>query len=237
MALVLSAGGMYAAWEVGVWKALRERFQFDLIVGTSAGAWNAWMIAGGISPDELTREWLDPTAATIMQLGLHRSGVMRPEALHEKAHELFARFQPRIPFGLTLAEVPRLRPLLVRGPDVTWRHLAATASIPMCFPPVEIEGKQYLDGGLLGALPTWAAEEMGATHAIAVNAINIFPFRLLRMVFQPRRPSPALKIFPIEPSEKLGPLRDGVVWSSSNIERWVEQGERDGNRAATSITM
>jgi NTE family protein len=215
MALVLSAGGMYAAWEVGVWKALRERFQFDLIVGTSAGAWNAWMIAGGISPDELTREWQDPASATIMQLGL----------------------QPRIPFGLTLAEVPRLRPLLVRGPDVTWRHLAATASIPMCFPPVEIEGKQYLDGGLLGALPTWAAEEMGATHAIAVNAINIFPFRLLRMVFQPRRPSPALKIFPIEPSEKLGPLRDGVVWSSSNIERWVEQGERDGNRAATSITM
>jgi|HubBroStandDraft_4_1064222.scaffolds.fasta_scaffold364580_1 NTE family protein len=228
---------MYAAWQVGVWKALRERFQTDLIVGTSAGAWNAWMIAGGISPDELTREWLDPAAANIMQLGLHRTGILSPKVLHEKARDLFARFQPRMPFGLTLSEVPRLRPLLVRGPDVTWQHLAAAASIPLCFPPVEIGGKQYVDGGLLGALPVWAAEEMGATHAIAVNAINIFPFRLMRMVFPPRRPSPALRIFPIEPSEKLGPLRDGVVWSSSNIGRWIEQGERDGNRAVTSITM
>lgn len=237
MALVLSAGGMYAAWEVGVWKALRKRFQLDLIVGTSAGAWNGWMIAAGISPDELIREWLDPAAANIMQFGLHRTGILRPDALHEKARDLFARFQPRIPFGLTLAEVPRLRPLLVRGPQITWRHLAAAASIPLCFPPVEIEGKHFADGGLLGALPVWAAEEMGATHAIAVNAINILPFRMMRMVFRPRRPTAALTVFPIEPSEKLGPLRDGVVWSAANIRRWIEQGERDGNRAATSITM
>jgi NTE family protein len=237
IALVLSAGGMYAAWEVGVWKALRERFQLDLIVGTSAGAWNGWMIAGGGSPDELVRQWLDPASATIMQFGPHRHGILSPKVLHEKARELFARFQPRIPFGLTLAEVPRLKPLLVRGPEVTWQHLAAACSIPLCFPPVEIDGKRYLDGGLLGALPTWAAEEMGATRAIAVDALNILPFRILRTLIRPRRPSAALKVFPIEPSQKLGPLRDGVVWSAANIQRWIEQGERDGTRAATSITM
>lgn len=43
-ALVLSAGGMYAAWEVGVWKALRERIAIDLVVGASAGAWNGWAL-------------------------------------------------------------------------------------------------------------------------------------------------------------------------------------------------
>ena len=228
---------MYGAWEVGVWKALRERFQFDLIVGTSAGAWNGWSIAGGTSPDDLIRDWMDPATANIMQPGLHRHGILLPKALHEKARDLFARFQPRIPFGLTLAEVPRLRPLLVRGPQVTWRHLAATCSIPLAFPPVEIEGKRYVDGGLLGALPTWAAEEMGATQAIAVNALNILPFRIMRALIRPRQPSAALKVFLIEPSRKLGPLRDGVVWRLANVQRWVEQGERDGNRAATSITM
>lgn len=228
---------MYAAWEVGVWKALRERFQLDLIVGTSAGAWNGWAIAGGSSPDELIRDWMDPATGTIMHFGLHRTGILLPGALHQRARDLFVRFQPRMSFGLTLAEVPRLRPLLVRGPEITWQHLAATCSIPLCFPPVEIEGKHYLDGGLLGALPTWAAEEMGATHAIAVNALNILPFRILRTLIRPRRPSGALKVFPIEPSEKLGPLRDGVVWSQAKVERWVEQGERDGNRAATTIAL
>ena len=49
-ALVLSAGGMFAAWEAGVWKALSGRFQPDVIVGTSAGAWNGWAIAGAPRP-------------------------------------------------------------------------------------------------------------------------------------------------------------------------------------------
>ena len=31
-ALVLSAGGMWTAWEVGAWRVLRHRFEPDLIV-------------------------------------------------------------------------------------------------------------------------------------------------------------------------------------------------------------
>lgn len=228
---------MFAAWEVGVWMALRERFQLDLIVGASAGAWNGWAIAGGLSPDELIREWMDPVTGTIMQPGLHSKGFLRPKMLHQKARELCARSRPCMPFGLTLAEVPRLRAHLIRDSEVTWRHLAAACSIPLAFPPVEIEGKRYVDGGLLGALPTWAAEEMGATHAIAVNAINILPFKLLRLVIRPRRPTAALKVFMIEPSKPLGSLKEAVMWSPSTIRRWIDQGECDGNRAATSITM
>jgi NTE family protein len=86
-ALVLSAGGMFAAWEVGVWKALREHFTPGLIVGASAGAWNGWSIAGGATPEELVREWLDPSTATLMRSG----------PLHAKARHLFERYQPRVP--------------------------------------------------------------------------------------------------------------------------------------------
>jgi predicted acylesterase/phospholipase RssA len=228
---------MYTAWEVGVWMALRDSVQIDVIVGTSAGAWNGWAISGGCSPDELIQDWLNPEIGRIMQVGLHRHGFLNPANLQVKARELFTRFQPRTPFALTLAEVPRLRPLIVRGPEVTWQHLAAVCSIPMAFPPVRIAGKQYVDGGLLGALPVWAAEEMGATHVIAVNALTTLPFRMLRVVLRPRRPSSALKVFAIEPSTKLGPFREGLIWSPSNIHRWIEQGQRDGKRAATSITM
>jgi len=46
-ALVLSAGGMFAAWEAGVWNVLHKRVRPDMIVGASAGAWNAWVLAGG----------------------------------------------------------------------------------------------------------------------------------------------------------------------------------------------
>jgi NTE family protein len=134
-------------------------------------------------------------------------------------------------------EVPRLRQRLVRDSGITWQYLAATCSIPFCFPPVRIEGKSYVDGGLLGALPLWAAREMGATRAIAVNALTTLPFRTLRRVLPPRHPGADLEIVRIEPSTPLGSLRDAVRWSRANVERWIEQGERDGNRVCTSITM
>src|SRR5213593_4065651 len=97
-ALVLSAGGLWAAWEVGAWKVLRERFQPDLIVGASAGAWNGWAIASGCTPEELEQQWLDPRTGAIMSFGLHATGFLRGEPLHEAAREHFARYHPRTPF-------------------------------------------------------------------------------------------------------------------------------------------
>ena len=228
-ALVLSAGGMFAAWEAGVWKSLSRRFKPDLIVGASAGAWNGWAIAGGCSAEDLIQEWMDSATARI--------GLFRAEALHQRARELFSLYQPRVPFGLTVVEVPRLRARLVRDSEITWRHLAATCTIPFGFPPVRIQGRRYVDGGLLGALPLWAAQEMGATRAIAVNALTMLPFRMLHKAMRGRSASTPLEVIRIEPANDLGSLRDAVCWSRPNVERWVEQGERDANRVATLVTM
>jgi NTE family protein len=228
---------MYAAWEVGVWKALRPRFQPDMVVGASAGAWNGWAIAGGCPVEELIESWLDPSTADILRPNWRRLGLMRPETLHRRARQLFDRYRPRIPFGLTVVEVPRLRPVLVRGADVTWPILAASCSVPVLFPSVRIGRRRYVDGGLMGALPLWAACEMGATRVVAVNALNTQPFRALHRLLGQRRPAPAPQISLLEPSTPLGSLRDAVRWSRANIERWVEQGERDANRMLPSITM
>ncbi len=230
--MVLSAGGMFAAWEAGFWKVLCGRFQPDMIVGTSAGAWNGWLIAGGASPAELIRDWTDPRTAGIMQWGPHRSGCLRPEALYAKARELSDSYSPRLPFGLTLTELPRLRPVLVRDGDIDWRHLAATASIPLCFPPVVIGGRSYVDGGLLGGLPLWAAEAMGATRIVALQVLTTLPFRAMRLVLRPRQPGPGVEVVQFQPSVPLGSLRDAAVWSSANVQRWIEMGERDATRAS-----
>src|SRR5260370_17688376 len=143
-ALVLSAGGLWGAWEVGAWKVLRERFEVDMIIGTSAGGMNGWAIASGCTPEELEREWLDSKMAGVMQLGLHAAGFLRGEPLHEKACELFARFQPRMPFALTMVEVPSLRSRIVRENEITALHLAASCAIPLAFPSVKITGHYFL---------------------------------------------------------------------------------------------
>ena len=92
-----------------------------------------------------------------------------------------------------------------------------------------------MDGGFLNALPLWAAEEMGATRAIAVMALTTLPFRLVRKLMWRRQPSARLEVIRIEPSRGLGTLHEAFSWSAPNIARWIEQGERDGNRAAGSI--
>lgn len=228
---------MFGAWEVGVWSVLREHTHFDMIVGASAGAWIGWRIACGASLDDLTREWMDPATAKVMQPGLHRWGWLRPEALYEKAREMYAAGPPKMPYGLTVVEAVTMRARLVRDGEITWRHLAATCSIPLSFPPVSIDGKRYVDGGTLGALPLWAAEEMGATRAIGVNCLTLLPFRLMRAIVHPRRASAKLAVTVIEPSRPLGSLKDGVLWKAANIKRWIEQGARDANAAFSSVRM
>jgi predicted acylesterase/phospholipase RssA len=229
---------MFAAWEVGVWKALAPHLRPDMVVGASAGAWNAWAIAGGARLEDLEREWMDPRTGDLMCLGLHSTGILRPDALHAKARELFERYQPRMPVGITVVEVPSLKLRLVRDREITWQHLAASCSIPFCFPPVRIDGHSYVDGGFRGALPVWAAAEMGATRVVALNCLTTFPFRLLQMTVGLLSPRPNVAgVTVIKPSTGLGTVRDAVVWSSANIGRWIAQGERDGNRALSSVRM
>jgi NTE family protein len=232
-ALVLSAGGLWAAWQVGAWQVLREQFHPDVIVGASAGAWNAWAIAGGATPEELAAQWMDQAAARTMQFGLHRAGFLRSEPMYETARELFARYRPRMPFALTLVEVPPMRSHIVRDRAITWKHLAASSSIPFGYPPVEIDGKYYVDGGLRAGLPLWAAEELGARRALALNVLSTPGFRMLHRVMRGKRASATLQVVRVEPSRRLGSLRDALVWHASNIERWIELGRGD----ASSVRM
>jgi NTE family protein len=236
-ALVLSAGGLWAAWEVGAWSVLRERFRPDLIVGASAGAWNGWAIAGGCTPEELARLWLDPATGRVMRFGLHPTGFLQGAPLRAKARELFERFQPRVPFALTTVELPWLKPHIVRDRDITWQHLAASCAIPAAFPPVEIGGRRYVDGGLRGGLPLWAAHELGATRAVALNVLNTSGFRLLHRVMGRKSAAVSLEVVLIEPSRRLGRLRDAVRWSAGNIQRWIAQGEQDAKCILSSITI
>jgi NTE family protein len=239
-ALVLSAGGMFGAYQAGAWKTLAPVFSPDLVVGTSAGSLNGWAIAGGCTPEELIDVWLDPKMEKMMRVRWRWSswrGLWDPAPLEAAARDLYERFRPRIPFALTLTQVPWMRARMVRGEDVTWRHLVASCSVPTGFPPVAIGGKLYVDGGLLDVLPLWAAVELGATRAIAVNVLPEMPSRAVRTMARmaasmaPRRRAvEGLDILKI--GRPLGSLSDAVRWRPGNARRWIEMGEEDAAEVA-----
>ena len=136
-ALVLSAGGLYCAWQAGAYQALAEHMQPDLVVGASAGALNGWLIAGGCSPQSLIERWLDPSASDMLHAipkpGWAR-GYFDPAPLRRQTEIAVAEFQPRIPFGLTLVRLPDLKNVLFQHPHVTALHLQATCAIPWFLP-------------------------------------------------------------------------------------------------------
>jgi NTE family protein len=244
-ALVLSAGGMFGAYQAGAWKALANSFRPDLVVGASAGALNGWAIAGGCPAAELCAFWTDRSSADLMHLRVPVRpwrGIFDPAPLYRQVDEFYARFQPRLPFALTIVEVPRLRPMYVTGDRITPAHLRASCAIPLGYPPVRIDGKFYVDGGLLAVVPLWAAVEMGATSAVVINALPMMPSRLLRAsvgafraVAAPKASFPNIEVVEIRPEGPLGTVRDALFWKEDNVRRWVAQGERDAAGVAVRV--
>lgn len=239
-ALVLSAGAMFGAYQAGAWRELSTHFQPDLVCGTSAGSLNGWLIAGGYTPEELIGFWTNPATADFLKLRprLQRwRGPFEGRSFLNGVQQLYARCRPRVPFGVVLTDLARLRPRLFQSAEVTWQHLAAACAIPLALPPQRIEGRLYVDGGLLGVLPLWAATAMGASRAVAVNVLPFLPSRLLRaggsVVRAVSPPGPAvgnLEVITIVPAGGLGTVSEAVLWNRETILRWIEQGAADARR-------
>ncbi len=117
---MLSGGGARGAFQVGVWKVLREHPRGlgrmpDVISGSSAGALNGSLIAAGLSPEELLDFWLDladhpPVTANVKFFGELRR-ILRRLAVREPLRGLGRR-------GRELRQLVRLvRKHPVRSPS------------------------------------------------------------------------------------------------------------------------
>ena len=218
-ALVLSGGGMFGAWQAGAWRALAPRFHPDLVVGASVGSLNGYAIAGGATPEELGEFWLRPETGVLKQL---------PQTIGA----LMDRHRLQTGYAVVLTDMLRLKPRIVLGEAVTWRHLAASCAIPLVFRPRRIDARWYCDGGLLNPLPLWAAVELGATHIIALHALPEIPGHWLKPFvagfrraagYHPPLPG-AVDLQMIATPGPLGSLREALQWKRDRIERWMEQG-------------
>ncbi|HTC89385.1 MAG TPA: patatin-like phospholipase family protein [Bryobacteraceae bacterium] len=245
-ALVLSAGGMYGAYQAGAWRAIADIFHPDLVVGASIGAITGWAIAGGCDPDELVDRWLHLDAASRYPWKLPRSplhGIFDTTALQRAIREIYESFQPRIHYAMVVTDLLKLRPRVIRGNEVSWQHLVASTSIMGLFDQVRLGGRIYSDGGLLSHLPLWAAAEMGATKALVINVIPAPPGNIARIVVGAvRMVSPFRAIVPqgiqvmrLGPPRLLGKPLESIYWTRANAEAWIRAGEEQASGLKHSI--
>lgn len=178
-AYVLGGGGRWGAVEVGMLRALNEAdIRPDIILGTSIGAFNGSVIAddpGPVGVQRLGDFWDELTGAALfkssvlgrvknvatLQPAIHRSAELR--LVLEHIHGTYKRIEDlHVPFQCVAASIERAAEhWFTEGPLVP--ALLASSAVPVLFPPVEIEGEHFYDGGLVNSVPLARAVDLGAS--------------------------------------------------------------------------
>ncbi len=187
-AWVLGGGGARGAAQVGVIRALFEAGLAppSAIVGASVGALDGATIAAWPSPTGvrlLEQLWLSEAAREVFHfhpLGAivsHLTGGLGPlsPAPVQKLIENFesisgcSRFEDlRVPLLAVATDLDAGRPAVFRTGPLTPALLASTA-IPGLFPPVCIEDRVYMDGGIVDNVPISAAVREGYRDILAIG--------------------------------------------------------------------
>lgn len=198
-ALVLSGGGAKGAYETGCIKALQElNFDFDIVTGTSIGAFNGLLVAQQ-DYDKLYHLWDTLSIEMVLKDPIHfdlsieslmkNTSLIKPfvksfmnnkgadnEPLKQLVRGLFdgqkAKNSP-IRYGCCTVQFPQLKPVEISIDDMTVDNIIeyaiASASCFPAFPVHYIDKQGYIDGGYYDNLPIHLAFQMGATQIIAIE--------------------------------------------------------------------
>jgi NTE family protein len=176
-AYVLGGGGVLGASQVGMVRALAEAgVRPDLVVGTSIGAVNGAFIAADPSvegAERLTEVWQEVVREGVLwERPVRKAAKIARNPTHLLTHAPLATLLDRylpvtefgdldVPFQCVAAQIEESRAVWFDAGPIRPAVLAS-CSVPGLFPPVEIAGKHYFDGGLVHSIPVGRAVALGA---------------------------------------------------------------------------
>lgn len=176
IALVLGGGAARGFAHIGVIKALEAQgIVPSMVVGTSAGSVVGALYASGMGGFELQKLALQMEEDMVTDWTLPNRGVFKGEALqnfiNQKVQSLPIQKMPK-PLGVVATDLQSGEMVLFRRGD-TGMAVRASSAVPGVFQPVEISGRDYVDGGLTSPVPAQVARTMGADFVIAVDISNV----------------------------------------------------------------
>lgn len=174
LGLVLGGGAARGFAHVGVIQVLEENgIRPDLVVGASAGSLVAALYASGVGARELERLALtmDEALLTDWSLPIMGRGMLRGEALARYVRQAVSGRlleDMQLPIGVLATDLGSGEGVLFRRGDAG-EAVRASSAVPGVFTPVRINGRNYVDGGLVAPVPVRHARQMGAELVIAVD--------------------------------------------------------------------
>jgi NTE family protein len=184
--LVLGGGGVKGMTHAGAWRAICESgVEISEIVGTSIGGLVGACIGAGRTFEDLTKAALALKKTDIVLLnrwtvlinGIRQTSVFQDEPLRSYIASLLPNTEFKdltIPVSVNAVDL--------ESGDMHWfgcggrsdvglvDSIYASCALPLFYPPAEIDGKYFVDGGVVDSLPVLRAAERGADLVIAVDA-------------------------------------------------------------------
>lgn len=236
----------------------------DVILGTSIGAFNGSIIAddpGTVGVERLAAFWEELSGADLFKsslLGRVRNVATLQPAIHRSAelqlvlehiHGTYKRIEDLdIPFQCVAASIERASEhWFTEGPLIP--ALLATAAVPVLFPPVEIDGQHFYDGGLVNSVPLTRAVDLGAStiYVLQVGRLEaplrpperlheaaLISFEIARR----HRYATALETLPTDVDVHVLPSGNPVEFDDRRQLRWRDTGDTtalvDGAYTASS---
>jgi NTE family protein len=198
-AFVLSGGGSLGSIQVGMLVALAEAgIKPDLIVGTSVGALNGgWIAASSDSPGvagladlgrSLSRREVFPASMGLGLLGFlgQRQHLVANSGIRNllKRNLRFRRLEDApTPLHVVATDVLSGQDVLLSTGDAV-DAISASAAIPGVLPPVRMDGRDLVDGGVINNTPL--------SHAVALGATEIWVLPTGYSCAMPQSPTGAL---------------------------------------------
>ena len=177
LGLALGGGAARGFAHVGVIAVLEEAgLRPQVVVGTSAGSLVAALYASGKTSAQLqqTAMKMEEVAITDWMLPIIGRGIFRGDALARYVNELVSNRlleNMLIPLGIVATDLGSGNAVLFQRGD-TGAAVRASSAVPAVFVPVKINGREYVDGGLVSPVPVRFARQMGADVVVAVDISN-----------------------------------------------------------------
>lgn len=162
--LILEGGTFRPIFSCGVMDAfLDEGIMFPYIIGVSAGITDAFSYVSRQKERNLIvlEKFRDDKRYMGMGNYLHEKSYIGLDFAYKevpKYHvpfdwETFRKYDGKLLVGVTNANTGRIEYIDGMTADEDFTMLRATCALPVLFPPIEINGQEYYDGGIADSIP------------------------------------------------------------------------------------
>jgi len=170
--LALGGGAARGFAHIGVIKALEAQgIVPDILAGTSAGAVVGALYASGLNGFELQKAAIEMDKGHVFDWNVSLRGPLKGDPLRNYVNDAVGNRsldKLKRSFAVMATDFGSGEPSLFRTGNTGWA-VQASAAVPGVFQPVNINGREYVDGGLVSPVPVRGARRLGADFVIAVD--------------------------------------------------------------------